>query len=75
LLLHGWLNGVAIFQAQQEILGLAGIVTIIFVRVAIVSAGVVSLRKDWMRTVVRVAGSRVFASGLLMAGCIFKGQG
>jgi len=74
-LLHGWLNGAAIFQAQREILGLAGIVTTVFVLVAIVSAGVVSLRKDWMRIVVRVAGSWIFASGLLMAGWMLKGQG
>jgi urease accessory protein len=74
-LLHGWLNGVAIFQAQREILGLAGIVTTIFVLVAIVSAGVISLRADWMRIVVRIAGSWVFASGLLMAGWMIKGQG
>ncbi|MEN8751194.1 MAG: HupE/UreJ family protein [Desulfobacterales bacterium] len=71
---HGWLNGVAISQAKLDILGLAGITATIFVLVALVSAGVVSIRINWMRIVVRVAGSWVFASGLLLAGWMLKGK-
>ena len=67
-LLHGWLNGAGIAKAQHEALGLAGICSAIFVLVAIVSAGVISLHKGWMRIAVRVAGSWVAAIGLLMLG-------
>ena len=67
-LLHGWLNGVAIAEAQREALGLVGIATTIFVIAAFTAAIVVSLRSGWTRVVVRVAGSWVAAIGLLMLG-------
>ena len=67
-LMHGWLNGVGIAQAQGDVLGLAGIGSAIFVLVAIASALVISLRAGWMRIAVRVAGSWVTAIGLLMLG-------
>jgi urease accessory protein len=67
-LVHGWLNGVGIAEAQKEALSLAGIVGAIFVLVAIASAAVVSLRLHWTRIAVRVAGSWVAAIGLLMLG-------
>jgi hydrogenase/urease accessory protein HupE len=72
-LVHGWLNGVGIAEAQKEALGLAGIVGAIFVLVAIASASVVSLRLPWMRIAVRVAGSWVAAIGLLMLGWSLRG--
>ena len=55
--LHGWLNGAALAESGREALALAGIAAVIFVLVALVSAFVVSRRADWMRIVVRVAGS------------------
>jgi len=67
-LLHGWLNGTGIAEAQREPLGLAGIGSAIFVLVAIVSAFVMSMHVGWMRIAVRVAGSWVAAIGLLMLG-------
>ena len=67
-LLHGWLNGTGIAEAQREPLGLAGIGSAIFVVVALASAFVMSLRTGWMRIAVRVAGSWVAAIGLLMLG-------
>ena len=66
--LHGWLNGAGIAESQREVLGLAGIATVVFVLVALLSAFVVSLRAAWARIVVRVAGSWVAAIGLLMLG-------
>jgi len=47
----------------------------IFVLVALASAFVVSLKRPWTRIAVRVAGSWIFASGLLMLGWMIKGQG
>ena len=72
-LLHGWLNGAGIAESQREAMGLAGIVSAIFVLVAIASAFVVSLRVEWMRIAVRVAGSWVAAIGLLMLGWSLRG--
>jgi hypothetical protein len=51
-LLHGWLNGAGIAEAQREALGLAGIAGVVFVLVALASAFVVSIRIGWMRIAV-----------------------
>ncbi len=67
-LLHGWLNGAGIAESQREAMGLVGIGSTVFVLVALASAFVVSLRAEWMRIVVRVAGSWVAAIGLLLLG-------
>jgi hydrogenase/urease accessory protein HupE len=67
-LLHGWLNGAGIAQSQREALALAGIGGAVFVLVSLTAAFVVSLRAEWMRMAVRVAGSWVAAIGLLMLG-------
>jgi hydrogenase/urease accessory protein HupE len=67
-LLHGWLNGAGIAEAGREALALAGIGSTIFVLVALGAALVVSLKGDWPRVAVRVAGSWVAAVGLLMLG-------
>ena len=72
-LLHGWLNGAGIAAAGREALGIAGIVAAVFVLVALVAALVVSLRAPWTRIVVRVAGSRIAAIGLLMLGWSLRG--
>jgi urease accessory protein len=74
-LLHGWLNGAAIAAVGREAFGLAGIAAVTFVLVALVAAFVVSLRKPWMRIAVRVAGSWVAATGLLMLGWSLSGRG
>jgi hydrogenase/urease accessory protein HupE len=72
-LLHGWLNGAGIAEAGREALALAGIVTAIFVLVAMGGAAVVSMRAGWARVAVRVAGSWVAAIGLLMLGWGLRG--
>ena len=72
-LLHGWLNGAGIAQSQREALALVGVGSAIFVLVARASAFVISLRAQWMRIAVRVAGSWVAAIGLLMLGWSLRG--
>ena len=71
---HGVLNGVALKEGAG-VLGLIGIMATLFVIVAIVAAFIVSLKQPWTRIVVRVAGSWVAASGMLMFGWMFRGQG
>jgi hydrogenase/urease accessory protein HupE len=66
--LHGGFNGAAMSAANLGILGLVGIVTSVFVTVALASALVVALRAPWTRIAVRVAGSWIVATGLLVAG-------
>jgi hydrogenase/urease accessory protein HupE len=67
-LLHGWLNGAGIAEAGREVLGLLGIVSAVFVVVALLAAFVVWLRPPWSRIAVRVAGSWIAAVGLLLLG-------
>ncbi len=71
--LHGWLNGAGIAEAQRELLGLVGIGATVFVLVALAAALVVSLRAQWSRVAVRVAGSWEAAIGLLMLGWALRG--
>jgi hydrogenase/urease accessory protein HupE len=73
-IMHGFFNGIALKAGPGE-LGLLGIMSALFVLVAIVSAFVVCLKQPWTRIVVRVAGSWVAAMGLLMIGWFFRGQG
>ncbi len=65
---HGYLNGTGMGQSLSTVVVLLGLVFAIFVIVALVAAFVVSLRPAWTRIAVRVAGSWVAASGLLMLG-------
>jgi urease accessory protein len=67
-LLHGYLNGAAMSQAKLGALGLVGIVSTLFVLVALAAALVVALRAPWARIAVRVAGSWIVAIGLLLLG-------
>lgn len=70
---HGYLNGLAL-RDGPGISGLLGILVMLFIVVALVSAFVVSLQKPWMRIMVRVSGSWIFASGLLMLGWLIRGN-
>jgi hydrogenase/urease accessory protein HupE len=74
---HGYANGSAIrdvgaFAGTLELLGIA---VALFVITAIFAAIVVSLRWDWSRIVVRVAGSWIAAIGLLFLGWQIKTGG
>lgn len=71
-LVHGFFNGAALKDGAGT-LGLLGIMVMLFVIVTLTSALVVSLKKPWMRIALRVAGSWICASGLLMIGWMLKG--
>ncbi len=67
---HGFFNGLAMREAGTgpALLQLIGVGVMLFVIVATVAAFVVSLRRPWTRIVVRVAGSWIAATGLLLLG-------
>ncbi len=65
---HGFFNGAALAEASSGRLAVAGIIGTVFVIVALVAGQVASLRKEWTRIAVRVAGSWIGAIGLLMFG-------
>jgi len=65
---HGWLNGSGMGDFWPAVGALAGLTASVFIVVALGSAPVVSLRAHWARIAVRVAGSWVAASGLLLLG-------
>ncbi len=71
-LVHGFFNG-STLKEGAGVLGLLGIMVMLFILIALASALIVSLKKPWTRIVVRVAGSWVFASGLLMIGWFIRG--
>ncbi len=73
-LFHGFLNGAAMGRPANEGLVLLGLIFGIFVLVAIAAAFVVQLRRQWQRIAVRVAGSWIAASGLLMLGWVTRGR-
>jgi hydrogenase/urease accessory protein HupE len=66
-LVDGFFNGAALKQGAGTP-GLLGILAMLFVLVALASALVVSLKKPWTRIAVRVLGSWIAASGLLLLG-------
>ena len=74
-LLHGFLNGTAMAQAGSGFLALFGICVAVFVLTALFSALVVSIKANWARITVRVAGSWIAAIGLLMLGWTYRGIG
>ncbi len=67
-LYHGYMNGSGMGQVDSAGVVLLGLVFAVFVLIAISAAFVVPLRAQWARIAVRVAGSWIAASGLLMLG-------
>lgn len=67
-LYHGYLNGAGMGQFGAAAVALLGLVFAVFVLVALAAAFVVRLHAHWARIAVRVAGSWIAASGLLMLG-------
>jgi hydrogenase/urease accessory protein HupE len=67
-LMHGYLNGAGMGTPDTAVLALVGLVSAVFVLVALAAASVVRLRAQWARIAVRVAGSWIVAIGLLMLG-------
>jgi urease accessory protein len=71
-LLHGLVNGATMAVSGSIALAIAGAVSAIFFLTAILSAEVTALPAGWPRIAVRVAGSWIAASGLLMFGWLAR---
>jgi hydrogenase/urease accessory protein HupE len=67
-LYHGYLNGTGMGTSTDAAVALLGLVFAVFVLVALSAAFVIRLRAEWARIAVRVAGSWIAATGLLMLG-------
>jgi len=65
---HGYLNGADMGPPEHAALVLPGMAAAVFVLVALAAAFVVRLRQQWARIAVRVLGSWIVASGLLLLG-------
>ena len=70
---HGYLNGTGMGQSGFVVAALLGLTAGVFVLIILAAAFVVQLRAQWARIAVRVAGSWIAASGLLMLGWAFRG--
>lgn len=73
-LYHGYLNGAGMGQPGTAAVALLGLGFAVFVLVALAAAFVVQLREAWARITVRVVGSWIVASGLLMLGWSLRGK-
>ena len=65
---RGYLNGSGMGHFGVAVPALLGLASVVFVLVALAAAVAASLRAQWARIAVRVAGSWIAASGLLMLG-------
>jgi len=73
-LVHGYLNGTGMGQSGFVVVALLGLTSGVFVLIVLAAAFVVQLRVHWARIAVRVAGSWIAASGLLMLGWSLRGS-
>jgi len=73
-LVHGFVNGVGMSPFGVGVQALIGLAAALFVLTALVVAFVVQLRQSWSRIAVRVLGSWIAASGLLMLGWVLHGR-
>jgi urease accessory protein len=72
-LYHGYLNGAGMGLNFSSAAVLLGLIFSVFVFIALAAAFVVQLQASWTRIAVRVAGSWIFASGLLLMGWAVRG--
>jgi urease accessory protein len=73
-LYHGYQNGSGMGQFDTAVVAMLGLVFAIFALIALAAAFVVRLRAQWARIAVRVAGSWIAASGLLMLGWAIRAR-
>jgi hydrogenase/urease accessory protein HupE len=71
---HGYLNGSGMGHLGLAVPAFLGLASVVFVLVALAAAIVVPLRAHWARIAVRVAGSWIAASGLLMLGWAIRAR-
>jgi hypothetical protein len=67
-LYHGYLNCAGLGLSFTSAAALLGLIFAVFVLFALAAAFVVQLQASWARIAVRVAGSWIFASDLLLLG-------
>jgi urease accessory protein len=70
---HGYMNGAGINRFNGGTYVLLGLAAAVCVVVAVFSSLVIPLRRPWALIAVRVAGSWIAASGLLMLGWALRG--
>jgi len=64
---HGVINGSGVGWSGPGIIALLGVASTVFVCCVLLAAFVTQLRSQWSRIAVRVAGSWIAATGMLMA--------
>lgn len=72
-LVHGYLNGTGMGLSAPAIVAALGLTAAVFVLVVLVAAFVIPLHAQWARIAVRVGGSWIAASGVLMIGWSVRG--
>jgi len=65
---HGVINASGVGWSGAGIFALLGVASMVFVCCVLVAAFVTQLRSHWARIAVRIAGSWIAATGMLMAG-------
>jgi hydrogenase/urease accessory protein HupE len=70
--LHGYDNGRDLAATTGALLGILGIACSLFAVVSLVAGQVAVLRAEWARLAVRISGSWIAATGLLMLGWSMK---
>ena len=73
-LVHGYLNGTGMGLSGPAVVAVLGLASGVFVLILLAAAFVIQLQAHWARIAVRVAGSWIAASGLLMLGWSFRGH-
>ena len=72
-LFHGYFNGTGMGLSVAPIVAMIGLAVGVFVLVVLTTAFVVKLQASWARIAVRIGGSWIAASGLLMLGWSMRG--
>ena len=73
-LVHGVLNGIELARQHSIISSSVGVSVALFVVVSLLAGQVTTVRAAWTRLAVRVAGSWIAATGLLMLGWTLRGS-
>ena len=71
---RGFVNGSGVPPSADALVALLGLTAVVFAVVALAAAFVVHLRAAWTRVAVRVIGSWIAASGLLLLGWSLRGS-
>ena len=73
-IVHGYFNGTGMGPTGFAVVAILGLTSGVCVLIVLAAAFVVQLRAQWARIAVRVAGSWIAASGLLMLGWSLRGS-